>query len=232
MPGYPDYQRLSNWDAAPVVADKEVTLSEGQEKGPFNVSRYASLAGVIQVFTQAVAIGLAWTAEGGVLGGFVGRMEFVVNPGITGLCQFMIPNLGPLVTIQTKPPVGKPTKWTANIFPTVRTSLIPFIPGRPVLMHTSLALAKAVAKIISPLTYFAGPMTVQVENETTGELIIRLESEVEPEVSVIVDRWSVATGQSLSKQVIAPPGAWVIVVVSLGEGNISIAATASTTGSS
>ena len=230
--GYPDYQKVNNWDGPLLFSAKELLLSEGQEQGPWDMSRYASLLARLEILGTPIGVNLAWTTAQGALGGLTATRFFVLEPNILAPIQILIPNLGPSLKWTTTTEVGKTAKLTANVHGSNRVNPLGFVPRGPLVLSRRITFAKAETVTLYPSDYYGGPAQVYYEKEGQT-LTFVVEAQVMPGewVSTFLHETAAAKGND-TFSLLLPPTAWRLAVVSGGLQNFNVRVAPSYSGSS
>jgi hypothetical protein len=234
--GYPDYQRVVNWDGELLVANTERVLKEKLTLGPFNVARFGWLAGALGGrFAKGVAaIEWKFTWYNNETGSVeVGHRTFMTNPEITSHAQIHLPNLGPWLNIVANfAAVEVRTKLILQ--PTNRpypTELIPQV--ATILPYTVKKIAKGGGAIYVPGSYYSGPAHMFV-GSVGQEMAPALEVYNPEEAWEVAEQYTqTATNTRAVYTIVIPTAPWRISVTNLGaaETEVGVSVTPSMTGS-
>lgn len=231
--GYPDWQRVQNWDG-PLVFSQSGVNHKGRFQTPIvEVSRFAAIEGRVKAFIAPVLLTLEWFA-GPTEETLTGQRQLVLTPEISEWAQLQIRNLGPWVRA-TFAPVDVAVEWQLGLqlVCTNRAYPLELVPRQSVLVNTSHAFAEAGSVTAYPTDYFAGPIRVEAINfNAAGPLEVVLEAAVAPEEYVEVDRTIITAAQVvLSASFVAPVGAWRVLIRAAGKAETTVKVTPSVTGS-
>ena len=228
--GYGDWQRVVNWDG-PLVYDVPSTARVGVVTTPtIETSRYAYLAGVLEVGENPVQVHAQWFADEK-LTKQVGQRQFFLDPLILAASQLRLPNLGPWFAANFNPAeAGTAWKQTARLFLTNRVHPLEYIPLQTLLLDATDSPAGAEAFTHYPLSYYSGPLRYYFSNVTAGGSSFVLQTEVLPGVWHATDEAQVAAERTVEGEFVAPTGAWRILVVTVAAGTVVTRLTATTTG--
>lgn len=158
--GYADWQRLDNWDSAPLFSETNIDIAGTHSSPVLDVSRYAYIGGYDISNANPAVVGFNWFADAAAtitLGG----VEFLLSPLIQDFAQYRLPNLGPFLQVSWAQVVAGHPSHTCRLIGTNRAHPLEFIPEGPLQYNIqSVALAAGAVVNIYPTDYYAGPMRV------------------------------------------------------------------------
>lgn len=165
--GYPDYQRVVDWDDPPFVATPERTLKEQTFWGPFNTSRFAYLTGKIGgVFLKGqvpIEWEFSWFMEEAV-NTEVGKRVVMTHPSMGVAAYIHLPNLGPWLRVRASF-VGLEAKTSVVLLPTNRVIPSEIVQQTPMVLPAAGAeIEKGASQTFAPTTYFSGPARMFIFN--------------------------------------------------------------------
>lgn len=158
--GYPDGQRIQNWDLPSLYVNATVGASGGESSAILDVSRYGYLAGWDQVGNLPVHFTPTWfNDQAGTQD--IGSFDWTYSPLITNPAQLRIPNLGPWVQLTWLPMTAGTWNHTVRMIATNRFHPLPFIPTQQVLIdQQNAAIASLATVTLYPTDFYAGPCSV------------------------------------------------------------------------
>jgi hypothetical protein len=218
-PGYPDWQRVENWDGPVIWEGEGGALSGPQTSGVVPCSRYASLVVYVlpaELHAKRVAITVQWFRQA--VGGPIVFARTIVtftraeNPSIP--LTFHIPNMGPFVKV-TLAPITASETWEAEWMVRLdnRQYAVESPVQNPIMVAVAEhALAEAGTAVVLPSFYYSGPallnvniahvgMAVDLQSFDPVGLAYALAGRVEPNAAGV---W-----QAIPMQL--PLGAWRLV---------------------
>lgn len=230
--GYPDWQRVSNWDG-PVFYSANAVLHKGSAAlpAPINVDRYSSVEGKIRALKNPVKVTFVWlsAASGGVT---IATRRFEVDPLIVNACNLHLPSLGPWLSVEWNPAEAA-TEWelTATLLLTNREYPLEMVPLESLLLNASHEFTEAGAFAVYPTTYYAGPIRLLLSQSVVATLTAKLEVETGAGVWVPIDTVAITGAETKVVTMVAPLGAWRVVLEATAATTAICRATASSTGS-
>jgi len=170
--GYPDYQRVENWDGVRLLYFGTLAKHTGlQTYGPYFVGQYAALLVSLSKGNKPITVRFTWSYEGEVEVGNPSReisLEPVNGPA---RAQLRLPNLGPWVTIEFIPE-SEATKWemVAAVLPTNRQYAYESNPVSGLVIPETLKKVKGASEgFWYPEWLWGGPVQAYVNtNKKTG----------------------------------------------------------------
>ena len=233
--GYPDWQRVSNYDSGILWSDDTGVTNATVQSPVLDVQRYALLSGLISCVTGQVLVTLQWYPDdtGSILNQLQ-TQEFVMSALVAEPAMLNVLNLGPFVQVTLTAIGGANYRVAARLFASNRQNPLPAAPIFPLMVDVpTQALGAGLTTKVYPLGYFAGPVQVfiSVPAVTWGWGI---------EYMFTDGTWHSITGSGtgstplLSTQVlIVPLNAWRLSVTNASGagGNFSATITQTTTGS-
>lgn len=209
--GYPDGQRVVNWDS-PLQWDSQGANVAGNVVSPiFDCSRYGYTAGFLYCGLNQIEVDFTWYADrGGTV--TLGSRTFYIDQYQPNGGQLRIPNLGPYVQVALLPIQAGGMNYHAQIFQTNRTHPLEFVPTVPYLIDVQAQALGANANALAyPSDLFSGPMAVwfNIAN-ASGTLFLQALN-----ASGTYDDFSqtVVTVKSTLLDLVAPPGSWRFYVL-------------------
>lgn len=218
--GYPDYQRVVNWDGPIFVKERRAQANKFSIVRAA-VSRYANIAIRIAQHeaeaSETIVCTVKWftAAVGGVE---VGKRVFVrarPSEGPGNPTQFVrLANLGPYVTIEFAP-IVEPKEWIADIYVAADNRLTPWETpiSEPLLLpETGFAMANGETKRQQVRYYYSGPALLSAFFTVLTGVTARIRA-LNPETNAMVDIAGF-NGKVLNNwetiQVDAPLGWWEV----------------------
>lgn len=230
--GYPDYQRVVNWDSGVIWQLPEQVITSAVTSNVMDVSRYGCLGGLIVPVTNDALITLRWFLDDlGLVG--VGSRQFAVTPNIQNYCQIRFPNLGPFIQIEVSTFGGVNATISANFFATNRADMLELVPAAPQLVpYQGVSVPTTQGVTLYPLDYYSGPARVWIY--AASPAVAYLDGCNAQGQYGHFDQTPTVSGGAASMNTIIPPGSWRIGLVNGGTATqtIQIAITQSYTGSS
>lgn len=166
--GYPDYQRVENYDGPVVLNRKELKVAKGVVKGlgPFDVSRYAAVKLNIECTLGVGILKLSYgTLEGGAA--FIGVREIIVSAELAREAVLEIPNLGPELTVEWFGLAASNTVLVTAVPTNRQVNGTAVFPG--VLLLQSVAKPKAAGEVaVAPGFIATGTVRLFVATEGLG----------------------------------------------------------------
>lgn len=231
--GYADYQRLENFDTG-ILLSAATPLSASSFSSPIiDVSRFAYLCGQVECITANCAVALNYFIDA--LGTVnAGNRNFILTAQGLPAGQIHITNLGPFVQFFVEALGAVPFQFNASIFASNRVELNEFVPQIATLIDLQNATEPAGATAFYPNAMFAGPMSVGI-NMPVAATIVSLEALNSGGTwDIIAQTTTGASGVPMIVPMIAPLGAWRILVSNPGAATVGmyLVATPSNTGAS
>lgn len=204
--GYADWQRVSNYDADPIVDIARGATLNTETVGPLDVSRFAYVAGFDNIDAQTVSLNLTWksAAAGGVT---VGNRGFCLDGHIAHRAQYSIRNLGPYVTATWTSVGGGNFVHNVAWIPTNRIPPFEFQPISTMLIDKEGVNVNAGANVdVWPSDYYSGPIRVTFL-APTNTWTMNLDCFDNVGNAQVVEGVT-GTGAAVVLDMIAPAGAW------------------------
>ena len=219
--GFPDYQRVVNWDSSALINDTGTARVGSFTYPAVFVGRYAYLAMVAAVRgVPNCRMTVTWFSDAALSIG-LGSVNIMLDPNNSGNCQLRLENLGAFAQI-TLASVGV-ANFTSHmtVIGSNRPYNIPVVPSDAGVIFNSVGVIGAGASVpIVPDTYFAGngilsilPAAAPVTAELRGM-----------DLGGTYRGWatvSAAANVRASVQTLFPMGAWEIVLTNTGGVNTS-----------
>jgi hypothetical protein len=213
--GYPDGQRVENWDTQILYHDGGLNVNTSIQTGLLNVSRYAYLGGFDQAATLSLQATFLWYSDN-VNFIPVGSRTFVLDSNINSRAQYRLPNLGPWATIVwTNITNGTPTH-SSQIFATNREHPLEFIPAHVDLVNIQgSAIAGTTTQTVYSSDYYAGPVDVWFEAPAASWLLSFFYLDIHDNWVEFFQTPQSTAASDLQYKVVTPPGAWRVKVSNL-----------------
>lgn len=229
--GYPDYQRVVNWDSPPAdqfIAGAVATTTEFAVK---ESARYATLAGTIGTTVKAVSMLLQWwntkTKERK-----VGSRLLILSAEVTEPMQFRFVHLGPWYTIKlARLGIAGSAIVNMTTFQSNRIYPLEIVPQINPVVNFTHAFAGAGTFSEENITYCSGParLFVNVEGATLVEW--QLEVMNTGEFWTPLDHGSVAAKSIGVFSVLVPYGAYRIKLKTTAATEAQVVLSSTPTGS-
>lgn len=211
--GYPDWQRVSDWDG-PVVWQFSGNVPAGGTISPvLDVSRWGSVGGVITLANNPVVVEVEWYVESERINS-LGSFTLIADSNLGNIMPIRLPNRGPWATISLFPVTGSVPTVTTNIFGTNRQTSGVVFPRAGVLIRQDAAQINPGAQLeYYPVGYWSGPIVVWANS--AAALYFSLTVEDAGAGWDTVAQIGAAAG-SFVQAMAAPAGAWRFVVTNSG----------------
>lgn len=213
--GYAEWQRIANYDTAPIFISALFNTAPTQTMTIQDVSRFAYLGGRDLSQTQPSTVTLQWFSDVA-SSSLLGNRTFQLSPLIQDAAQYRLPNLGPFVTASWSTLTGANLNHTVTLIGTNRSHPLEFIPTNPILLDdqgASLAANQTVT--LYPQDYYAGPLAMYFAPSVASDLALEILN-----ASNVWDTfWSqpgatpVAGGSILDTSTVTPAGAWRVQII-------------------
>lgn len=216
--GYPDYQRVENYDGEQILKERELKTFKGVVTGigPFDVSRYAAIKVRAECITGAGILKLSYgTEEGGAA--FIGKKEIVMTSTTGATAVLEIQNLGPELTVEWEA-LTEPGTVKVTVVPTNRNIVQMAVPSQDVLLHIQPKLkAKSFTEFpVTPLATGTGHLTI--ESGTPAGVFGRILGILEPGKFVLLGGLSMEAGHDIaSVEALIPP---IPIVIGITNGEL------------
>lgn len=230
--GYPDYQRVVNWDSPVLYQGDLQIITSYVQSNPIDVSRYAYLGGFINLTAGQCLISIQWFLDDK-LQTLVGERQFRLDAGINNICQPKIIHMGPWVqiTLQTINNAQFTVGW--SLFATNRTSALDFVPQESVLIDRQGEAYNASQTITHyPTAYYSGPARIFASASEAFTISALWLGDL-GNYDYFWQDLTVASN-NFNADVIVPAGAWVINATNNGSSttDLTLSVISSGTGSS
>jgi len=160
--GYPDYQRVENWDGPRLIKESEERLpGEKVESALIEVSRYSAIA--VPAFCEKGNVNLICTWTNASVKEVIATREFAFSKSIGSKAQLRIPNLGPYMFFTMKFVGGEAGLLTIEVFGTNRQSP-ESIPGKAILHHVKRKYKASEEQTYNLTEYVSGKVGVAVRS--------------------------------------------------------------------
>lgn len=228
--GYPDWQRIVNWDSPTLWAVPNSPQVTGFQSPVLNVSRYGYLGGRLGLDAGTAYCTILWFSDAaGTLE--VGQYTITLAQAVTNLAQFRIPNLGPYCQLQFTSLLAPNFTPRGLILATNRPHPLPLVPLNAWLIQTiNQALGASLTATLAPSDYYAGPADVwffgsQLDSVTFYSLSYAGNYQQ-------FEFMATSTNANSSKQIMLPGGAWEVIVANANglAGTFSLTVVPSLTG--
>lgn len=160
--GYPDWQRIQNWDS-PVLLDKQnYTQNTAFSSPPMDVTNYGYVGVLANCLLNSFQLFMQWYLDSAATIGTATR-EFVLNQSVGNFMQVHTPNHGPWLVVSSIPIGG--ANYTADLraVGTNRQSLLELIPSHPSLLEVATGVTANGATVSTWLgDYYSGPAVICV----------------------------------------------------------------------
>ena len=231
--GYADYQRVGNYDTGTLWT---VDTGPGQTlvtSPVLDVSRFAYLSGHLTCNTNQCSCAVLWWADAAATIS-IGARVFRLSDQIGGTALIRLPNLGPYCNFQFTQ-AGAPTfAIRTYVIATNRVHPLEFIPGNPVLIdQQTAAIGASSTSTVYPSDYYAGPVSVwYLPAYASGDVNIQVLTS--GGTWDYIARLANSAAGSFLTTMIAPPGAWRVIVSNntAGASTYTLGVTPPTTGAS
>lgn len=209
--GYADYQRIGNYDSAPLFNQVVGPQNTQFTSGILDVSRYAYLGGRITPNGGDFSVQLTWFADAaGTI--TLNWRTFQITPNIAGNATLHIPNLGPFVQLQLTAIGGANYTTTIVLIGTNRVHPLEFIPRNPLLLSVqNLAIAANSHVIIYPSDYYAGPVQWLIQANVATPWAVEFDS-LQPDGTYPAIYQLSGNSADTPGTALTPPGAWRAIV--------------------
>lgn len=231
--GYPDYQRVENWDG-PEVLTNFGTLNTGKVESPIvECSRYGYLTGSIGTGVNDAALKVEYFYDAAGTQ-FIGIRQMILSTNPLNTGQVNLPNLGPFMKVIVKP-LTEGTQWEGfiRLFLSNRLSPTELRLPVPLLAEGEHAFLGAEGFLVPAAGYFAGPIRVYA-SMTAGETAFSVETQAIPQLGVasLVDKTLLAKAGEFTALHVMPSTACFFVVRTGGPANVLWRMTPFTSGAS
>lgn len=206
--GYPDGQRLANYDSGPLWNIGSVTGNTPVVSPVMNMQHFAAAGGYIIATVGIATVQMTWYADA-LLVTEISAKTFQIDHNIpAALGGLMIPNLGPFLQVTVSAISGGNFGVNAVIFGSNRVSPIPWIPQNGLLINIAGAAIGAGQAIDSfPSDYYAGPCMVWFAGPAAQSFITLLTLGGNGGYNTN-QQISVAANGEVTEQLVMPSGAW------------------------
>jgi hypothetical protein len=217
--GYPDYQRVENYDGPPFLSKHAVKLAAltVEEFTKLDVSRYTATALTAEITKGLLQIYITWWANEAetVL---LGQKEYLVTATAGEVGVLRITNLGPFMRIQFKA-IKEEAVATVSASSTNRQPTQEAIPSSSVLLNSLKAYAANEERTFSLPELVSGPIRVQLDNKASHPCAVFVEA-----INTIGEQIAIAAAEQLEAgkrflvlELSAPALPLRFTVVSVGE---------------
>jgi hypothetical protein len=230
--GYPDYQRVENWDGPEALTNFGVLNTGKVESAIVECSRYGYLTGCVGVGVNQVVLNVEYFYdEAGA--NFIGIRQLILDPQTLNTGQVNLPNLGPFIKVIVKP-TSETTKWEGfiRLFLSNRLSPTELRLPVPLLAEGTQAFGSAGSVIVPLAGYFSGPARALVYAGGASTAFLDIEAATFIGTWVLVDRTVATSGTLVVSTAVLPSTAVRINVQSSGANTVKYALTPFTSGSS
>lgn len=210
--GYPDGQRLDNYDSGPLWNLGSVVDSTVKQSPVMNMQHFAAAGGYIISAAGICTCTMTWYADA-LLANIMSSKTFQLDHNVPATFGGMlIPNLGPFLQVTCSPIAGGAFGINALVIGSNRDSPIPWIPQNPVLIDQQSGSTPASgATQVYPSDYYAGPVWVQYA--TGADTFVQLQYLNSAGVYDLQAEQRPATPFLFSGVMVTPSGAWRVNVV-------------------
>lgn len=209
--GYGDWQRVNNYDTAPIFSNN-VAIVGAELKSPIvDVSRFAYLAGLVSSGnSNNFRLEITWFADAaGTIA--LGTREMSFDIAMVNPAQLRLPNLGPFAQLVFVP-FGPAMLPDCVIIATNRDHPLELIPTRSVLTsQQSINIAATSNLFIAGDDYYSGPARLWLTFTTIVGVQIRSLDRINS-YELVYQHDNVPALTNLIDTVIIPPGAWQLVL--------------------
>ena len=206
--GYPDFQRVVNWDSPVLYSGSVTDETTYVQSGALDVSRYGYMGGYMQCYVGYCTVTLEWFLDQAMTT-IVGQREFTLDQHIANICQPKIVNMGPFLQVTFEAIGNAPftADWSLNA--TNRPSALEFPPIVPYLINAQdIVIGASQAVFDYPASYYAGPIMIGVYN-TAGPGSILLQQLSLQGTWDYFDQYNNFAGSAwLRFNSVVPAGAW------------------------
>ena len=155
--GYPDFQRVVNWDSPVLYADSVDNVTTYKQSGALDVSRYAYMGGFASITAGYCLVTLEWFLDQS-MSTIVGERQFTLDQSISEICQPKIPHMGPFLQVTFEAIASNPFSGSWSLFATNRAYPLEFVPINPVVFDVQGVDVGAISSSSwYPSNYYAGP---------------------------------------------------------------------------
>lgn len=204
--GYPDGQRVVNWDSPVLYSGSVNNLTTYAQSGALDVSRYGYVGGYMQCSVGYCLVTLEWFLDQAMTI-IVGQREFTLDQHIANICQPKVPHMGPWLQVTFQAIGNAPFTADWSIFATNRASQLEFVPVTPLLIDTfSSNVPIGGNYVLYPGSYYAGPVAVWMQTPAANwnATFFYLDSQG---VNNLISTQAMTSGNNVFETV-APPGFW------------------------
>ena len=208
--GYPDGQRVQNWDGPLLINAQASGTSNVYQSPVINTSRYSSIAGFVNAQSGQVLMNLAWYADQAQTIQ-IGTKQLALDPHQVNGAQFCIPNMGPWLQVSLSALVNPPFSYVLQAFPTNRRYVLPWVPGVPLLIDLGGQPIAANSSLdFHPTDLYMGPL--YVHGQCSAAWVLRLYTlTINGTWDLIVYEPQTA-GANFNGTLVVPEGAWKLNV--------------------
>lgn len=204
--GYPDYQRVENWDGPAVFTRQQVNITAGGEGEyeTFETSRYAQLGVTMEAIIGKMTINFQFlTAKTG--GATLGVKSYCMNPQV-GRCNLRVPVLGPYCRITVKATIEVASKLLTTVIPTNRLAPQEAIPRNNLLLNTVLSYEAAQKRSFVIPELASGKATCRFSNSGANGASLLASSEVPENLVVPLAQANFLAGETFQEvELYIPP---------------------------
>ena len=204
--GYPDFQRVVNWDSPVLYADSVVDETTYAQSGALDVSRYGYMGGYLEVSVGYCTVTLEWFLDQAMTT-IVGQREFVLDQHVANICQPKMQHMGPFLQVTVEAIANAPFTASWSLFATNRASQLEFMPVTPLLVDTfSSNVPIGGNYVLYPASYYAGPVAVWMQTPAANWNATFFYLDLSG-VDNILSTQVMASGNNVFETVV-PPGFW------------------------
>ena len=215
--GYPDFQRVVNWDSPVLYADSVLNETTYAQSGALDVSRYGYMGGYLEVSVGYCTVTLEWFLDQAMTT-IVGQREFVLDQHVANICQPKMQHMGPFLQVTVEAIANAPFTASWSLFATNRASSLDFVPVDALLIDEFTTSLNAGASYrLYAGDYYAGPASMWFQAPAAQWAIYYNMLDVTG-AQEIVNLFNPAQGNN-NINFVTIPGYWYIDVVN-GSGSV------------
>lgn len=231
--GYPDFQRVVNWDSPVLYADSVDNVTTYKQSGALDVSRYAYMGGFMSITAGYCLVTLEWFLDQSMTT-ITGQRQFTLDQNISEICQPKIAHMGPFLQVTFEAIASNPFSGSWSLFATNRSFPLEFVPVNSLLIdQQDISVGAGVNDTFYPDSYYVGPALVGVySNQPSGA--VQFEQLSTSGTWDFFDQSGIITSNTWTRIItILPTGAWRTILENGATASASmfLVVTPTTTGS-
>lgn len=231
--GYPDGQRLQNYDTPLLLNANGVTINPSYSSAGIDVSRFEGIGMRLLPAVDTTTVQFAWFLDPGLLT-LSGARQFQLATEILAVLLGTISNQGPFLQVSISGGAPGSIMNTAVFYATNRLPPLEITPSVvPLIDVQGVVLGAGLTATTYPTGYYAGPVNIWAEFNVAA-WNVTLQYLTTNGVWDDFDQVGVGASGGTRLTSVVPPGAWRVQVTNGtgGSGSYFLAVTPSTTGAS